>query len=406
MAASYGSSASNDGTEAGRIRAHNPGVKRQLARDAAWSWFADPRAVRSGDTTFVGYVTRRGHIEVAAVTGRETTVHRLHSRLARNDHASPALVVRPDGRIVAFYSAHNGPAMLSRVTERPGDITAWGPETTIGAGLPGNHGHTYPNPVRLGDMVLLFWRGPRWNPVVAESNDDATTWSTPQTLLDAPDRPYVKVAAAGRSIHMAYTDGHPDGSSPNRIWYLERRDDGFYRADGTSAGTGLPLRVEAGDLVHDGGSDWVWDVAAHDDGRPAVAFSSIEDRHSHRYCYASFEDGRWVVHDLGDAGGSIQGDEEWAYSAGIAIDHDAPSTVYLIRRAGRGSRLERMTLRGGRWETTRLARSKPGVEDLRPTVVRGHEGSGPVVLWLRGRYDHYRDYDLRLLGWPAPGDPA
>ena len=381
-------------------------MKRRLARDAAWSWFADPRAIRSGDTTFVGYVTRRGHVEVAAFTGSETKVHRLHSRLARNDHASPALLVRRDGRIAAFYSAHNGPAMLSRITERPGDVTAWGPEIEIGADLRGDRGHTYPNPVSLGDAVLLFWRGPRWDPVVAESRDDGTTWSAPQTLLEAVDRPYMKVAGAGRSVHLVYTDGHPDAASPNRIWYLERRDDGFHRADGTTAATALPLRVEAGDLVHAGGRDWVWDIAAHADGRPAIAFSSIVDRHSHRYAYASFDGGRWVVHDLGDAGGSIQGDEEWAYSAGMAIDHAEPSTVYLIRRSRLGSLLERMTLEGGRWETTQLARGRRGVEDLRPAVVRNHGGSSPVVVWLRGRYDHYRDYDLRMLGWPADGDRA
>jgi len=379
-------------------------VRRRLARDTAWSWFADPRAVRFDDTTFVGYVTRSGHVQVAALSGGETTVHRLHGRLARNDHASPALAILSDGRIGAFYSGHNGPAMLYRITERPGDITAWGPETAIGASLPGGHGHTYPNPVSLGEMLLLFWRGPRWDPVVAVSTDDAATWSTPQTLLEAADRPYVKVATAGRSVHLAYTDGHPHSVSPNRIRYLERRDDGFYRVDGTPVGSELPLRVEAGDLVHDGARDWIWDVAAHEDGRPAIAFSSVVDRRLHRYSYASFEDGRWVIHDLGDAGGSIQGEEEWAYSAGIAIDHDAPATVYLIRRTGRGPLLERMTLSGGRWETTRLVRGKPGTEDLRPTVVRGHRGRDPMVLWLRGRYDHYRDYDLRLLGWPSAGE--
>jgi hypothetical protein len=33
-------------------------------------------------------------------------------------------------------------------------------------------------------------------------------------------------------------------------------------------------------------------------------------------------------------------------------------------------------------------------------VVRGHDGRDLVMLWIRGRYDHYLDYDTELWGWP------
>ena len=79
--------------------------------DGAWSWFGDPRAVTHNGRTYVGWVDQEGDVKVSSydhATGERVTAV-LQARLNQDDHANPSLQVRPDGRLVVYYSAHVGP---------------------------------------------------------------------------------------------------------------------------------------------------------------------------------------------------------------------------------------------------------------------------------------------------------
>ena len=89
--------------------------------DGAWSWFGDPRAVTHDGRTYVGWVDQEGDVKVSSydhATGERVTAV-LQARLNQDDHANPSLQVRPDGRLVVYYSAHVGPAMSYRVSPSP-----------------------------------------------------------------------------------------------------------------------------------------------------------------------------------------------------------------------------------------------------------------------------------------------
>src|SRR5918997_7170558 len=105
----------------------------------AWSWFGDPRAVTHEGRTYVGWVDLEGDIKVSSYdhgTGERVTAV-LQARLNQDDHANPSIHVRPDGRLVVFYSAHVGPAMHYRVSTQPGDVTSWGAPQSIPTNTPG-----------------------------------------------------------------------------------------------------------------------------------------------------------------------------------------------------------------------------------------------------------------------------
>jgi hypothetical protein len=101
----------------------------------AWCWFADPRGVHHEGTynrTYVGWLDRQGDVKLASYdhnTRLRTTVV-LHWALGVDDHNNPSLHVLPDGRLMVFYSEHNGDAMYYRISTRPEDITSWGRERT------------------------------------------------------------------------------------------------------------------------------------------------------------------------------------------------------------------------------------------------------------------------------------
>ena len=107
--------------------------------DGAWCWFADPRAVYDtlAGKTYVGWVdSTAGTVSIMSYDhATNATVNAPIANLHRDDHANPALLIRPNGRIMAFYSAHNGPEMYYRRTSRPHDLSAWEPAQTIGGPL-------------------------------------------------------------------------------------------------------------------------------------------------------------------------------------------------------------------------------------------------------------------------------
>src|SRR4051812_28655901 len=82
----------------------------QIASDAAWCWFSEPRAVTSGSVTFLGWITSPGDVTVGSFDSSSGAAQHfvLMTDFQVDDHDHPAVLLRPDGRLQAFWSAHNG----------------------------------------------------------------------------------------------------------------------------------------------------------------------------------------------------------------------------------------------------------------------------------------------------------
>ena len=236
-----------------------------LVDDGAWCWFQDPRAVfHDGDhrRTYFGYVTAAGDITVSSYDHDSGGVVKsiVSPAFQVDDHASPALDVRPDGRVAVYWSAHGGGKMFRRVTTNPEDISGWSTPTEIGTNAPGYRSYTYPNVARLsgeGGRTYLFWRAgtggtTAGQPVFTTSDDGGTTWAPGRLLLENPgQRPYVKYDTDGdRTIRFAFTEAHPN-SYVTSVYYAEYRDGAFYRAERDAdrrhrLATAAPLRGRQG----------------------------------------------------------------------------------------------------------------------------------------------------------------
>ena len=131
--------------------------------EGAWSWFADPRAVYSRGRIVAGWVDRDKYVNIASIKTSSVYRVRIGREQQRDDHGNPALIVRPDGRISAYFSDHNGPVIHWRTTTRPGDIGSWGSLNSYHSNTPGSHGRTYPSPVHLSAERRTL------DPVVARS---------------------------------------------------------------------------------------------------------------------------------------------------------------------------------------------------------------------------------------------
>jgi len=397
--------------------AHAVSPQRTLG-DGAWCWFADPRGVHyegARKQTYVGWVAQDGDIKVAALdhdSGIRTTAV-LHSKLQVDDHSNPAVLVRPDRRIVVFYAGHNSDGMYYRVSRNPEDIRSWGEETTIPTNTPGGHGYTYPNPIRLSaeGKTYLFWRGGNYNPTFSTQADGQSSWSAGKNLIMVPgQRPYVKYDSQGTdTIGFAFTNAHPSEAPDVNIYYAYYRNGGVYKADGTRIGPlGTPISPGQADKVFDNADKvWIHDMAFDSQRRPVIVFADFASTSDHRYRYAKWTGSSWVSNEVTPAGGSISLDgKEPYYSGGITLDHESPGTVYLSREVGGIFEVETWTTPddGLTWSRT-AATASSSANNYRPISPRGLiPFSGDMsVVWMEGIYQSYIAYKTSITAVTANG---
>jgi hypothetical protein len=385
--------------------------ERELTPAGAWSWFGDPRAVYhegAYSRTYTGWVSTDGSVQVASFDHDSglRTIATLKARLQLDDHNNPSILVRPDGRLLVFWSTHAGPTMWYRRSARPEDITAWEPERVFPTNTPGATGYTYPNPVQLsaeGNRIYLFWRGGNFNPSFSISSS-GTTWSAARTLISNPtERPYVKYASNGRdTIAMAFTQAHPRSGRTN-IYYAAYRAGALRRADGSVISTmaNLPISPSEGEEVYDwttNGKAWIHDVALDADGHPVIVYATFPTDSDHRYRYARWDGSRWSDRELVRAGRSMSIDpREPNYSGGITLDHEDPSIVYLSRQVGGVFETEVWTTsdQGATWSARPLT-SGSARGNYRPISPRGQTGDSHDMVWMHGGYIHFGNYQTGL----------
>jgi hypothetical protein len=418
----------------------DPPEVRTFKENGGWCWFQDERAILDdGRMVFatVAGTTRAGHdggdVDVTAYdldTGARTT-EELHDQLGQDDHNVPSLIERSDGRYLAAYSAHGTDNLFRyRIAERPGDVQAWAPERSLELSA----GVTYTNLLRLSEAnrgegrIYNFSRASGFDPNWMYSDDGGQTWTWGGQLLDWPDRPYVKYASDGQSrIHLATTDGHPRVFD-NNIYHGYLQGDSLFTSHGSLAQDldDGPLEEKRLTRVFDGGPHnvaWTTDLHLDDEGHPVLGFSVQKDGASfknnraegpgwdHRYYYARYDGTEWHVHEMAYGGSGLY-PREADYTGLLAIDPEAPNVVYVSAdvhpRTGRpnvssadGERhyeiFRGVTTDGGAsWRWTPVT-ANSDTDNLRPIIPKGG-GGRRIVLWQRGDFHTYTDYNTDIVG--------
>ncbi len=389
-----------------------------LADDGAWCWFADPRAVyyqADHKRIYIGYVNKQGDVNISCYDHetKKVTTATLKEKLQYDDHANPAILILPDGRLMVFYCAHNGNQMWYRLSKNPEDITAWEAERTIGTNTKGTQGYTYPNPIQLANennRIYLFWRGGNFKPNFSESSD-GVNWTPVRTLIKGTgDRPYIKFESDGREkIHFAFTDGHPKKHPQNCIYYGCYQNRAFYRADGSKITDidNLPSEPIQAEKVYDaavsGRRAWIWDIAIDSGGNPVIVYSTISEQKDHHYRYARWNGVKWQDYAVAPAGRWFpqtrpgKTESEPYYSGGIVLDHADTSVVYLSREVNGVFEIERwQTTNGGAAWTSRSITAGSEKNNVRPVIPRSYKPGRQGIFWMHGDYIYFWQYHTAI----------
>ncbi|HOW69596.1 MAG TPA: BNR-4 repeat-containing protein [Phycisphaerae bacterium] len=423
------------------------GALTVLNDNGAWCWYQGERAIIHDGKLIVGSVAdasgtggtvRDGNIEVATCDFRSGRITRfvLRANLEADDHNSPGLLVRPDGRYLAMYARHGSDAFSRwRISADPGDTAAWWPEQTFDHGT----GATYSNLYRLsgenGGAGCLYdlVRTVGIDPNLLTSDDNGQTWGYAGRLLDWPtptgdpkftgsdgSRPYLRYASNGvDEIHFIASDDHPRAYD-NSIYHGVIRGGRVYDSFGSivdeNVFDGLAKQPNDYTTVFDTdisplGFAWTTDLRLDGQGRPYALFTARannSDSTDHRFLYARFDGAAWQVHEIARAGGYLYASEN-DYTGLGALDPRRADTVYIStkidpRTDSAGAHYEiykGVTVDGGAAWTWTAVTSNSTVDNLRP-VVPPSDGSQEALLWLRGTYASYTNFSTQVVALLVP----
>ena len=408
--------------QAGGAAKAAPAVRR-FARNGGWCWFQDPRAIIHNGKLIVGSVSgsgsQAGDVRCSVCdlkAGSDLGTFVLHPKLQSDDHNAPAFYARPDGRILAVYAYHTSPAHYYRISE-PDDPTRWGPEQAFKHPHSISYMNLYYHPP--DDTLYNFYRDTMgtYCPAYLTSRDHGQTWEIGGQLiahgLSGRHRPYPRYSADSQWIYVCFTEAHPQEYPAGcGIYFAKFRGGKFYKADGTiikDLARGGPLRPGEAEQVLAGEPDrsaWTSSISTDAAGRIFIAYSVRRSPSDHRFRYACWDGKRWHNYPVAYAGAGLY-PHAYDYTGLITIDPTLPGRVYFATNvdpthgtcntSGKHEMVEATTADLGRtWKFMPLTRNSP-VTNMRPVCVVGQEHV--AVLWMRGRYSTYVDFDTDIVGF-------
>ena len=163
-------------------------VERRIKR-ANTDWWIHSKAVVGADgKTYIAYFNDLGEIHVkqfdakcSRALSQDVTLTRFNGSYA-DEHNSPSVCIMESGRIIVAYTAHAATNTLKyRVTQRPWDLSSFGPKKVLNYQSSVTYAQLYENVTR-GEL-WLFTRVNRVTWEFRYSSDEGDTWSAPHTFL-------------------------------------------------------------------------------------------------------------------------------------------------------------------------------------------------------------------------------
>ncbi|HBS0618666.1 TPA: flagellar biosynthesis protein [Klebsiella pneumoniae] len=345
----------------------------------------------------------------------------LGDTASTDDHDAPSILL--DTRagaevpIQIFQSDHSGANVWLRKwssqTLDPANIS--GPEVVSDTSNM-TYAQSYRNPFNQNEILVFARRGStnsaRW--VAHHSTDNGRTWQSNAFIGGSNLYMTTCQSVDGNAIHLAIQQ-HPR-STDTRVLYMKIKwsDKSLINYSGITA---LPDIMTYGyiDPFLNGIPDVVFEASlptntkrlfeVKDDG-VSILFL-IAEFNASNYSYrrmkmSQFSGGTPVIHDIGDCGSPMNNDDATFYVPGGTIISATDVLVCNWVKIPALGQLTRYVYDGSAWNGTLLDEVKDGRKICRPLVFREYYQDNGIlkyhdtntVVYLRGTYNAYRDFDL------------
>jgi hypothetical protein len=429
----------------------------QFNDNGGWCWYQDERAVVDtkankliiGTTASGGSRNGQNEAVIYDLATSKGTRYTLPSTLATSnvdDHNSPALLIRPDGKYLAQWSGHRVDC-ISRFSIFDG--TAWGAEqkvdwTPFGCPWAGASTNmvTYSNPWYIGTNIFTMVRSVGTDPAALTSTNDGQSWSYNGKLASSKQVGYVAGYFkywgdnTGR-IDFNGTEAHPRDND-NNLWAGYIQNGMVYNSLGTAistfkdsnATTTNAKDISAFSQVFKTGSTiggvklcraWNYDMVRYADGTVAILMQARADTCTStpsgsdpdkRAVYARFDGTKWNLTYLVKMGPKLYAAEE-DYTGLAALDPDNPHVIYIstvydprndTTKTAHHEIYEGVTCdNGATWQWAPITQNST-VDQLRPIVPKW-DANHLALIWLSGTYTSAQQYAFKVVGLVKSSNP-
>lgn len=392
--------------------------------DGIWTWFSTPVALYHNGTnerTFVSCYSRSAYNKCVQIDhGTDTiTSYEIGARAEVDDHDNPAIIMRSDGKLIAFYGNHTDSLLRYKISTNAEDASAWGTEQTIDPALSGSY--SYRQLHRLtsegtgsGRIYCLFRNNDGGNRgwCYIYSDDDGATWSAATEFWKITSaEPYIRTCSNGTNrIDILATNGH--GSSNTKIFHFYFTGGNWYQSDGTQMMGALPHNASDPTTVFDGmladPDDQAWIGDIHYDGTNVhilyVVYVGSVSTNQDLY-YGKLASGTWSTVKVTDEGTSILSVGEVYYHGGSSLDPSDPTVIWAAVETSGTYEIQKWTTSdgGASWSKSEDITSGSVSDNFRPFVVKGAGTSvnGRLVWCGNGDYTSYTNYHETIRCYPV-----
>jgi hypothetical protein len=387
-----------------------PDAFPSFTTDGCWTWYGEPKAIYFEGIhkrTYVGWTSQTGKESVAWYdheTG-QTAVKVLPRSYGKDDHDHPALIMRPDGRLLVFNTGHDGKEITEFISLQPESIDSF----LIVSPYPvSGDWYCYPNALFLKNegpkgRFFLFHRGLDTDPYFTYSDDWGMTWAKDKHYFannPHASKPYCKYGTNGTDeIYISIERAHRAGYNP--AYFLKYKGGAFYQVTGEKLGdtNSLPIMNTVIDTMQaaDGWHVTCWDVAEDKKGNAVVLVDKFKGTPvEHHYWYFHWTGSSWFKKELINSGQEVGA--EGGFACGFTLDHENANILYMARWIGAAPEIEKWTTCdwGTTWKTQSITTGS-AKKNYRPCVPRGHKsGMKCNLVWLYGDYTSLSGYNTSV----------
>lgn len=336
-------------------------IERRIKRANTDWWLNEKAIVGTNSMTYIAYITDMGELHIKEIDAkcsrnisRDVCLCRINCNYA-DEHNAPSICILENGKILVMYTGHaKNKVMYYRITEKPYDITSFGPEQTIAFNGYATYAQISENTKRKELWLFNRVDGVTWQ--FRYSKDEAKTWSEPYTFIssDAGGLFYFDVhkqliASPNGTYEQWFFAlyGHPKISKDHTIRSgIFTADGDLTQPDGTPLGINLfesntPINLPDLSVVYDspaGTTVRLLSVAPTLPLRVGYCTFTLDDADSAVYHSATYKNGKWCssapIAKAGEFLAPGQTDGSQTYIAGMAYYYGVGEAGYHVNDGG------------------------------------------------------------------------